>query len=185
MTSDLEPRDDMDFSMEETPPPEESGNRTFIIVAGILGGLTLLALVCIALYAFIFLPRQRDQRAQEINAVNAQNTQVAMALTQTSAVLAFTPTFTPTEIPANTPTRTSTPVVVVPTNTVATTPDPRTATVAALLTQAASITQTVLPTTTALPSTGFAENLGLTGLLGLAVVLVAVIFLARRLRAAA
>ncbi len=181
---DLEDMDtsDLDFDLdEEAPPPEESSNRTFIIVAGILGAITLLALVCIAVYAFVLLPRQRSQREQQSAEINAQNTQVALAITQTSA---FTPTPTVTTIPS-TPTHTATPVVAVPTNTAAAVVDPRTATVAALLTQAAAAgTQPVVPTSTALPSTGFVEDFGIPGLLGMAVLLIAVIFLARRLRMA-
>lgn len=174
-----------EYDVEEQPtPPEEASNRTFIIVAGILGGLTLLALVCIALYAFIILPRQRTQREEQIARLNAQNTQVALAISQTAAAKAFTATPTVTPIPP-TATRTPTAVVVVPTNTVAMTVDPRTATVAALLTQAAIVTKTVVPTATALPTTGFADQVGLPGLLALAVLLVVVIFLARRVRMAA
>ena len=178
--------EDMDFDIEETPPPEESGNRTFIIVAGILGAITLLALVCIAIYAFVLLPRQRAQREDEIARLNAQNTQVALAITQTSdaAMMPEAEPATDTPEPAE-PTSTSTPVVAVPTNTpVTTSVDSRTATVAALLTQAAIVTQTVIPTSTALPTTGFVEDVGVPGLLGIAVLLIAVIFLARRLRMA-
>jgi LPXTG-motif cell wall-anchored protein len=185
MTDDYEPRNDMELDAEEAQPPEESNNRTFLIVAGILGGITLLALVCIAVYAFVVLPGQRARQAEQLAAVAAQNTQVALALTQTSEVAAFTPTFTVTLPPANTPTKSPTPVVAVPTNTTQATVDPKTATVAALLTQAAIVTQTVMPTATALPSTGFVEDVGIPGLMGMAVLLIAVIFLARRLRTAA
>ena len=174
-----------EFDIEEqAPPPEESGNRTFIIVAGILGGITLLALICIAVYAFLILPRQRTEREAQVAQVNAQNTQVALALTETAAAKAFTSTPTVTSIPP-TVTNTPTQVVAVPTNTSVVTVDPRTATVSALLTQAAAVTQVgVTPTSTALPATGFAEDVGLPGLLGIAVLLIAVFFLARRMRTA-
>lgn len=176
---------DMDFELEEDLPPEESGNRTFIIVAGILGAITVLALVCIAAYAFVVLPRQRAQNeARDAEAI-AQNTKVALALTQTYAARDIKPTATVTPIPpTNTPTSSPTPVVAVPTNTSAALGDPRTATVSALLTQAAAVTRTVMPTSTALPSTGFVEDVGIPGLLGMAALLIAVIFLARRLRTA-
>jgi hypothetical protein len=62
------------------------------------------------------------------------------------------------------------------------TPDPATATVAAALTQAAQAQLTVVATSTALPGTGFADEYGAPGLVVMAVALVAVIFLARRLR---
>jgi len=62
----------------------------------------------------------------------------------------------------------------------------RTATVAAFLTQAASggqsLTLTPQTTSTKLPDTGFADEVGLPGLVGLAFALVAVIFIARRIR---
>ncbi|HWQ83486.1 MAG TPA: LPXTG cell wall anchor domain-containing protein [Anaerolineales bacterium] len=172
--NDLEPRD--------TPPREESGNRTFLVAAGILGAITVLALLFIALYALVLLPRQQATREQQLQDLNAQNTAVAMAITQTSAAMTA-PTLTPTQPVANTATATPTSVVVVATST-SSGPDPRTATVAALLTQAAVTTQTVVPTATALPNTGFADDVGLPAMLGLAVLLIAVIFIARRLRTA-
>ncbi|UCH59658.1 MAG: LPXTG cell wall anchor domain-containing protein [Anaerolineales bacterium] len=183
MTFDNLDTEGMDFDVEESTPPEESSNRTFIIVAGILGGITLLALICIAVYAFVFLPRQRADREREIAERNAQNTQIALAITQTSAAAAFTDTPTVTPVP-NTPTPTRTPVIAIPTNTTVASVDPRTATVSALLTQAAQVTQTVMPTSTALPDTGFADDVGIPGLLGMAVLLIAIIILARRLRVA-
>jgi LPXTG-motif cell wall-anchored protein len=74
-------------------------------------------------------------------------------------------------------------VVAAPTEVAATaTTDPRTATVAALLTQAAEAQQTVTPTASGLPQTGFAEDVGVPGLVGLSLALIVVIFLARRLR---
>jgi LPXTG-motif cell wall-anchored protein len=168
-----------------TPPPEEASNRTFILVAGALGAIMLLTLVALALYAFIFAPRGRTQRATQVAEINAQNTQVARAAQQTAAAAQFTATPTATLLPTNTltPTSSPTPVVVVPTVVQATaTQDFRTATVAALLTQAAAAQQTVTPTASGLPQTGFAEDVGVPGLVGLTLVLVVVIFLARRLR---
>lgn len=179
--------DDLDtnFNIDSSPPPEESSNRPFLIVAGILAAFTLIALVCIAAYALYYVPQQRTAQATQVAQVNVQNTQVAEAIMQTSIVEAYTstPTVTSTPLPA-TPTQTSTPVVVIPTNTTIPTEDPRTATVAALLTQAAVFQQTANPsvTTTALPTTGFADQVGVPGLIGLAIVLLVVIFLSRRLR---
>jgi len=175
----------MDFDMEDTAPPEESGNRTFIIVAGILGAITVLALVCIAAYAFVILPNQRAQQQERDAQANAQNTQVALAITQTYAAKAIKPSSTVTPVsPTSVPTSSPTPVVAVPTNTSDALGDPRTATVSALLTQAAIVTRTVIPTSTALPATGFVEDVGVPGMLGMAALLIAVIFLARRLRTA-
>jgi LPXTG-motif cell wall-anchored protein len=174
--------EEVESDLKESPPPEESGNRAFLIAAGVLGAIAILALICIAVYAFVILPRRPD-RADQVATLDAQNTQVAMAITQTSGAAAatFTPTVTP--VP-NTATPTPTMVVAVATATRIPTQDPRTATVAALLTQAAITTQTVVPTATALPQTGFAEDVGLPALLGIGVLLIAVIFLSRRLRSA-
>jgi LPXTG-motif cell wall-anchored protein len=172
----------MEFPGEETPPPEESSNRTFLIVAGILGGITVLALACIAVYAFFVLPRQRSNREAQIATLTAQANEIATSLARTAIAALATPTFTNTPLPTATTVRTATPVLAVATDTPVPSADPRTATVAALLTQAAG-TQSVA-TSTALPTTGFAEDVGIPGLLGMAVLLVAVIFLARRLRTA-
>jgi hypothetical protein len=169
---------------EGTPPPAGSGSRPFLVVAGILGAITLLALACIALYALVFLPQRRAVQANQVTRLNAQNTQVAQAITQTALAVIFTPTSTTTRVPP-TSTRTPAAVVAVPTNTsVAAGGDPRTATVAALLTQAAGIqrTPTARTTATALPTTGFADEVGVPGMLALSVLLISVIFLARRLR---
>jgi hypothetical protein len=64
------------------------------------------------------------------------------------------------------------------------TPDPATATVGAALTQAAQAQLTIVPTTTALPGTGLADQYGAPGLVLAGMALIAVIFLARRLRVA-
>lgn len=183
-----------------TPMPEEAGNRTFLIAAGILGGIALLALIFIAVYAAVILPHSKAQQVGLVATRSIQNTQMAMIITQTSAA-AMIPTSTSTPVPATaTSLPTATPVVKLPTSTPAAPQvDPRTATVAALLTQAANTTQTVAPTVstgmigrvagtpgaTALPKTGFADEVGLPTMLGAATLLLLVIFLARRLRAAA
>lgn len=185
LDSDMDSDLDSDYGSEEGPPPEESGNRTFLIVAGILGAITIIALICIVAYAMFYLPRQRSQQATQAAELNAQNTAVALAITQTSAAAFFTFTPTTTATPApDTPTPSPTPLLAVPTDTPVPTDDPRTATVAALLTQAAEAQLTAVPTSTALPSTGFVEDVGIPGLMGMAILLIVVIFLARRLRSA-
>ncbi len=177
---------DMDNNVEvnETPPPEESSNRTFLLVVGILGGIMLLTLICLGVYALIIAPQRSNQRATQVAEINAQNTQVALSAEQTGTVASFTDTPTVTSIPPTATTR-PTQVVAVPTEALVTfTPDSRTATVAALLTQAAASQGTMTPTASGLPQTGFADEVGVPGLLGLALVLIVVIFLARRLRTA-
>ena len=224
--------DERDETIEETPAPEGSGNRTFFIVAGVLGGILLLALLCLALYTLVFAPQQRNQQATQAAEINAQNTQVAMAVTQTSQAARWTATATATTTPSGTviyvvragdslesiarqfgvtveellavnqkpnitiqvgeqiliPNRgqirvTPTQVLAAPTISASPTAD-RTATVAFLLTEAAAGRLTVTPTASGLPNTGFADDFGVPGMVGLALVLIVVIYLARRLRTA-
>ena len=61
------------------------------------------------------------------------------------------------------------------------TPEPVTATVGAALTQAANAELTNIPTSTALPKTGIGDEFGAPGLVIAGMMLIAVIFLARRL----
>ncbi len=188
--------DDIQFEApeEEGPPPEESGNRTFLVVAGGLGAVLLLSLVCLAVYAFFIRPRSASQ-ANANATTQAQNTEVALARTQTAAAAQITIVASITQIPTRTftPQFSSTPE---PSNTppVQPTVHPSTATVQALLTQA-SLAQTqaagsiltVTPTATSafLPDTGFFdEGLGAPGLIVLSVILLMVILFTRRLRAA-
>jgi hypothetical protein len=126
-----------DLGLEDVTPPETPSNRPFFVVAGILGAITLLAVGCIAVYALWYLPQQNKKEAAQLEQINAQNTQMAESLIQTQVASAYTETPTPTEVVVE-PTATATPVVVEATEVVessAATQDPRTATVAALLTQ--------------------------------------------------
>ena len=178
---------DVEPSVEEAgPPPEESSNKPFLIAAAVLGGIMLLSLLCIAAYALLIYPRSKSQKQATDAAISAMNTQNALAVAQTRAAKLWTWTPTkpkPTKTPL--PTYTSTPLLAGPTTPIEVTVDPRTATVAALLTEAANKAKTPLPpTSTALPSGGFADEVGLPGFVALAVALVVVIFLARRLRTA-
>jgi hypothetical protein len=162
----------------ESPPPEESSNRTFLIAAGILGGIVLLSIACLAGYALLVLPSQRTTQVQAATAQAAQNLQVAQALTSTSEALAI-PTATATLPPTQTPVVAQATATAIPATNTA---DPATATVAAALTQAAQAQLTHVPTSTALPGTGFADEYGAPGLVIMGMALVGVIFLARRLR---
>jgi hypothetical protein len=199
--------EDVDMDLESDgeeagPPPEESSNRPFYIVAGILGGLFLLTLICLVAFVLLRGPltamlggNGTQNPATQAAIINEQNTQIAFGVTQTEAATAWTATPGPTRPATNTPvaqaTATSTRVVAV-----ATTPASnaaRTATIAALLTQSAGratttpATATMVaggPTATALPDSGFADNVGAPGLLALGLLLVGVVFLARRLRTA-
>jgi hypothetical protein len=183
---------DTNEPVEETPPPEGGSNRTFIIAIGILGGIFLIVLVAMAVFALVVLPNNQRRATQEANAVIAGNTATVAALTQVAAQGLTTTAQAKAPFPAtNTPKPSPTPVLVQPTASptavIVSTIDPRTATVSALLTQAALTqkTATVLPTSTALPTTGFADEVGIPGMFAAAVVLIGVILLARRLRISA
>jgi len=188
---------DFDFEeveSEESLHPEEAGNRTFLIVAGIMGGILLLSLIVIAIYAVFVYPNQQSQNQARVAEINAQNTQVALSSQLTAEAEAWTaiPTNTATLPPTNTlaPELTSvapeeptnTPVVAAPQ---ADTPSPHTETVAALLTQQAAGDGTVVPTVTELSGTGFVDDVGIPGLFAIAGVLLVVIVLSRRLRKSA
>lgn len=206
---DLDFEDDLEgLDDDEDLLPEEASNRTFMVIAGVLGGVALLAIICIAFYALFWYPNQ-SQNA-EINATNtAQALEVArivgdkstaVALTSTAASWTATPTETP--IPTDTPTitatftpgATDTPVLVVGTTAVGTkdptqaaidlqqTADAR-ATLEATQTLTVLGTVTSIPTAAEIPGTGFADDVGLPMMLGLAALLIVIIFLARRLRA--
>lgn len=192
--------DNTNVDIPEASPPPRS-NRSFLLLAGILAAIMVLALIAMAYYALVILPVQRS---------------AAPAQTETAAALAtHTPSSSPS--PSLTPSSTNTETVPAPTATPSLTDTPitpifttgpATATVNALLTQAAlaqtaaataaaaTSTSTLGPgtaaaptntpsvTPNALPQSGFAEDIGATGLLAMAAVLIVVIFLARRLRAA-
>ena len=172
---------------EEEQPAEESSNRNFFIIAGILIGIVCLSAVGLGYYALRVLPQQANLRAAQESTnvaqlVDANQTMTAFAQ---SEILSQTPLATATLPATNTP-----PVAQAsPTGTLAagaaSTSDPQTATVAAALTQAAQaqLTVTFLPTSTALPTSGFADEAGLPGLVAMTIALVVVILLARRLRA--
>jgi hypothetical protein len=170
-----------DFEMGG-PLPEESSNRTFIMAAAGLGGLLILSMICLAVYALVLA------RATQAALIILQNTEVAQ--TQTAEAAEDTPTSIPTVTNTALPTATVTltQVVVLPSNTptpftTLPTLDPLTATAAA---QATAIAQgggpTPTATPTALPATGFADEAGIPTLMLFAVLLVVVVFVARGLR---
>ena len=166
-------------NLEPQPPEESNNNRTFLIAAGILGGIVLLSIACLAGYALLFLPGQQKANQQAASANATQNAAVAFALTSTVEAAAFpTATVTPSQTPVvaeASPTN----IPVIATNT----QDPATATVAAALTLAAQAQLTHVPTSTALPGTGIGDQYGAPGLVIVGMALIVVIFLARRLRA--
>jgi cytoskeletal protein RodZ len=173
------------------PLPEESSNRTFIIAAGAIGGLLILSMICLGVYALIIAPAQQESRIAQATDIVAENTRVAQSLTQTAQAsrASATPTATDSPTPTETsvPTSTPTQVVVLPTDTpfqTLSTVVPLTATAAAQQTLDAAQQTTPTATPTALPATGFADEAGLPGLLLMGGALVAVLLVARRLRSA-
>ena len=189
--NDFEDLEFEELDTEETISTSRGSNRTFLIVAGILGGILLIALLAIAAYAILILPGRDTGQQTQVAAINATNTAVAeeAQLTAIAKQITMTPTNTATLPPTNTPTPTLTPTktstpVLAPTNTPDDSIDPATSTVAALLTQQAAggAGGTPVPTATALPATGFADDFGVPGLLLVAGVLMVVIILSRRLR---
>jgi len=182
--------DENDMDFPETEDEEfdgESSNRTFIIAASVLGGIILLALICVAAYALVLAPRQKQQVADADATRVAQNTQVAEMLTETAIadIAALAAQASPTV--AASPTASPTPVIAVATDTPTATPDiAATGTVAAALTQAAiALQETPISTLPAeLTNTGFADDVGIPGMLGLVGLLLVVIFFARRMRQA-
>ena len=181
---DFEFEDNVDDFDDDGVSEGGNDNRTFWLVAGGLGIILILALVCMVVYAMVFMPQRRDAQSTQAAAIQATNEQVSMDAEMTAQAQAWTqtPTITLTQAP-NTATPTRTPVLAA-TDTPAgaqPTADPRTATVSALLTQQAG-GGSVTPTPTQLPDTGFADDIGLPGMVALAAALVVVIFLARRLR---
>ncbi len=173
--------DDDNAGLDDANPPEESNNRTFLIVAGVFGVLIFLALLCIG--GFLFF--QKSAANQNVATSDAQNTQQAVIIQQGLTQRALQQAETLTAAATNTVPPTNTPVIAQASASPTATSNPATATVGAAFTQIAGSTQTlvVIPTSTRLPNTGFADDVGAPGLMMIAIALVAVIFLVRRLRA--
>jgi cytoskeletal protein RodZ len=199
---------DLDIPEEEPQRPRPSGNRSFLVVAGILGAIMLLALIGLAIYALVILPRQ--QAAEEAGPSSLQLTSTALAQAlQVTNTPSLTPsqtatnTLSPTPIPTDTPLPSDTPAVsdtpLTPiftsaasaTDTLApsATVDPagQTATAQSVLTAAAAAATsaalgTPSATPSALPDSGFADDVGLPGLAIATALLLAIIFATRALR---
>jgi type II secretory pathway pseudopilin PulG len=193
--------DDQNFdNPDESQLPEESNNnRTFLIAAGILGGIILISIACLVgvyLYTRSINTANQAQAQAATQTAEASSLFVQQALTATFEAAAVLPTNT---VPPS-------PTAVVAQATATNTPDPNatatggavaglgtpapgtqaaaTATVGAALTQAASAQLTIVPTSTALPQTGLVEDVGIPGLVVMALAFIIVILLARRMRTA-
>jgi len=167
----------------DAAPPEENNNRTFIFIAGGLGLVVLLSIVCLAVYALVILTRNRATTAQALDAQNTQVAEMNAALTATVQA-AIVPTMTFTPLPSPTPVLAQLEPSATP---LPPTPDPATATVAVALTQVANAAQNpVTPPAPggSMPRSRIADEYGLPGLLAATLILVIVIVVARRMRSA-
>lgn len=104
---EVEPEDTIEEETTEEAP-EQSSNRTFILVAAGLGGLFVIGLICIAIVAFVVLPGQNAGRNQTATAI-ANNNSIVL----TDAVLTANPA-TDVPPPTNTEPPTATDAVIGP-----------------------------------------------------------------------
>ena len=72
--------DNTDF--DDANPPEESSNRTFLLVAGILGGLVLLGLLCIGGYLFFRNSSNQQTEATAAFQLTQQQVTIQAGVTQ-------------------------------------------------------------------------------------------------------
>jgi hypothetical protein len=193
----LDEGNDVNLESPAAPPPEESNNRTFLIVGGVFAALIFLTLVCGAVYVLWYGPRVASQRNAAAQGTTTANAVVIQQMTTTAEAALFTPTEMPSDTPlptetlvTDTPAPSVTPVLAVATDTGTPTTDP--ATLAAMQTQLSQqMTSTMAMTLgtraiggEGMPTTGFFDQVALPTMLVLTVALIAVIFLARRLRKA-
>ena len=183
-----EPNFDENIPDDGQLPEESNNNRTFLIAAGILGGIILISIACLV-GVYLFTQNSNQQVASQNESITqtaqASSNFINDALTATAnAMLLPTATEPPTAtavVNVATATATTNPNTTSVAN--AGTPAAATATVGAALTQAAVAQLTIVPTTTALPQTGFVEDVGVPGLAVMALAFIIVILMARRLRA--
>jgi hypothetical protein len=178
---------------EEGGTPEEASNRTFLIVAGVFGAIVVLSLICLVLFVVFKVIPGRNTQSQKATQAVLNNAGTLEAALKTDAARKFTPTSTQTytPVPVTATTKPSNTPVVKPSST-PTPPNAATMEYLYKMATAAAETKAALgkasptftPNATSLGNTGFADQVGAPALLGLAAVLVVVIFLARRLRAA-
>jgi len=177
----------------DAPPPEEKSNRTFLIVGGVMAGLVFLTLVCMAVYFFFIAPRTSTAAKATSAARETSNWLIPQSLTSTAQAAMWTATVSKTPLPIktatlvpNTPTVSSTPVIAAASPVSTATNDP--ATLAAMQTQlsfqmtASAPAVITVAATIGMPTTGFFDQVGMPSMIILAAALVAVIFLARRMR---
>ena len=175
------------FNLGPDRSPKSKFNiKPLLTILGIMAAIAIIGVIAWAFYNYYILPQSRQASQNLVDQQNVAATATANMITQqaniaiwsTATVRAWNANIT------NTPTNTQTPQAT-RTPTSMGTGDPRTATVAVLMTQAAHarLTATHMGTVAViLPDTGFADEVGVPGLLVLSLALVVVIFLVRRLR---
>jgi hypothetical protein len=183
--------EDTDMGMT---PPEEGGNRTFLIAAIILGAIFVVALISI--FALYFLTQGQPSQPPPENSTATMAAQLGATQTavvqvtqtkqaQASQTAAITATPSRTLTATRTHTVTVTPVVFATIIQATSTSTPAATGVTTSQTTGSPSPSTRTATRTAvtgLPQTGFAETSGFWGLLTLAGACLMIIILARQLR---
>jgi LysM repeat protein len=79
---------------EGASPPKEESDRTFLLVAGMLGAIMIGALIFLAVYAMIIVPRRKAAESTQLAEIYLQNTQVVLAgqLTAEASIWTAIPT---------------------------------------------------------------------------------------------
>ena len=121
----------------EQPEGGEGNNRTFLIAAIALGGIVLLSLICMAVFALFILPGQKAT-AQATSDANLAAVAVATNVSMETQVAAlFTATLAPSETSVPLPTETPVLAIALSTSTTIPTIQPATATFEAMQTKVA------------------------------------------------
>ena len=183
MMDDFDP-DDVEF--DEEVDLEEPGKRPFRKIVGFLGGILILSLIAWVVYSWVVLPRIQIAQNERNAEFFAENTEIALANAVTTEVksLASTVQTASTQVPnpaESILSDTDTPI----SDKSAAIKDPRTATVAALLTKNVTAENPTSSPADVLPDTGFGDNVGITEMVVIAAALILIIFFARRFRSAA
>lgn len=165
----------------DRPQKTKINAKPLLAVLGVIVAIGVLGAIVAAFYYYYLLPQTRQASQSVVDQQNAAATATANMMTQEVNISIWS-TATARAWATKTPATTVTPQAS-KTPTVGT-QDPRTATVAVLMTQAAGarMTATQMGTATVLPDTGFADDVGLPGIVSMSLVLIVVILLVRRLR---
>ncbi|MBN2007326.1 MAG: hypothetical protein JXA21_28520 [Anaerolineae bacterium] len=101
---DLYPGDDEEETAADEATAGEGSNRTFIIIAGVLGGLLLCAIAAFAIWAFVVYPNMNKVPAvpETLDVIPTETSTPAPTWTPTPSATA-TPTARPTATPTPTP----------------------------------------------------------------------------------